>query len=430
MAFQYRPPDALKITGSAVATNWARFKEQWSNFEIATDTSDDDKAKRAAAFLTCIGNEAYDVFRAFQLSDTDKKDIDKVIAAFEEFCVGKVNVTYERYLFNQHSQEPNERFDVFLGELRRLAKSCKFEAMEDSLIRDRIVVGLRDDATRRKLLAQRDLSLNDAIDVCRASEQASRQLKAMTTDEVSATSMYRDAHSGRKQQQHWRDKSEKCDKSVQRDKSVSRPDTWSVSQSTGCRSCGKQHEKRYCPAYGKTCSYCNKQNHFASVCFMRRNKQSKREVCNNDDSDVDELLSLNDDAERWYTRMKINGRTVCFMLDSGATANILPISLVNELGRRAEVRPTLKRIRMFDKTELNVFGIITLPVGHLITGKSTNLEFYVANRHEQAILGCKACKLLDLLKPVNENICVLSSNPLSTATCMTEQDVINEYADQ
>jgi len=247
--------------------------------------------------------------------------------------------------------------------------------MEDSLICDRIVVGLRDDATRRKLLAQPDLSLNDTIDVCRASEQASRQLKAMTTDEVSATSMYRDAQPGRKQQ-HWRDKSEKCDKLVQRDKLVSRPDTWSVSQSTGCRSCGKQHEKRSCQAYGKTCSYCNKQKHFASVCYMHRNKQSKR-----------------------------------------------------ELGRRADVRPTLKRIRIFDKTELNVFGIITLPVGHLITSKSTDLEFYVANRHEQAILGCKACKLLDLLKLVNENICVLSSNPLSTATCMTEKDVINKYAD-
>jgi len=73
MAYQYRPPDALKITGSAVATNWAIFKEQWSNFEIATDTSDDDKAKGAAAFLTCIDNEAYDVFWSFQLSDTDKK---------------------------------------------------------------------------------------------------------------------------------------------------------------------------------------------------------------------------------------------------------------------------------------------------------------------------------------------------------------------
>jgi len=60
---------------------------------------------------------------------------------------------------------------------------------------------------------------------------------------------------------------------------------------------------------------------------------------------------------------------------------------------------------MFDKTELHVFGIITLPVGHLIAaGKSTDLELYVANRLEHAIVGCKACKLLDLLKPVNYNI--------------------------
>jgi len=109
MAFQYRPPDALKITRRAIATHWARFKEQWSNVEIATDTSDDDKAKRAAAFLTCTGNEVYDMFRSFQLSDTDKNDIVMVIAASEEFCVGKVNVAYELPVLVQPTQPGTER---------------------------------------------------------------------------------------------------------------------------------------------------------------------------------------------------------------------------------------------------------------------------------------------------------------------------------
>jgi hypothetical protein len=84
-------------------------------------------------------------------------------------------------------QESSKRFDVYLGKMRRMARSCKFEGMLESMIRDRIVVGTRDDSTRRKLLQIHDLTLKRAIDICKASEAAGRQLKAMTTlDEVQA----------------------------------------------------------------------------------------------------------------------------------------------------------------------------------------------------------------------------------------------------
>jgi len=58
-----------------------------------------------------------------------------VIAAFEKYCVGAVNVTYERYVFNRRLQECGERFEAFLGEIRRPARSCKFAAVEESFIR-------------------------------------------------------------------------------------------------------------------------------------------------------------------------------------------------------------------------------------------------------------------------------------------------------
>jgi len=59
-----------------------------------------------------------DVFCTFELSDTNRKDIDKVIEAFRAYYIGTVNVTYERYLFNKQSQESGERFDQFVGDLR------------------------------------------------------------------------------------------------------------------------------------------------------------------------------------------------------------------------------------------------------------------------------------------------------------------------
>jgi len=142
--------------------------------------------KRAAVFLTCIGSDAYGVYRAFEFdADGDRKKLDPIVATFERFCVGAVNVTYERCVFNHRVQEGGERFDVFLGDVRRLARSREFGGVEESMICDRIVVGIREDATRHKLLQIRDLTLAKAVDICKASEAAGKQLKAMAgTDEV------------------------------------------------------------------------------------------------------------------------------------------------------------------------------------------------------------------------------------------------------
>ena len=48
-------------------------------------------------------------------------------------------------------QKANERFDMctFLGEVRRIAKSCQFEFIEGSMTHDLVVMGVKDDATRK-----------------------------------------------------------------------------------------------------------------------------------------------------------------------------------------------------------------------------------------------------------------------------------------
>ena len=51
-------------------------------------------------------------------------------------------------------------------------QSCAFEHLEDSLIRDRIIIGIRDDPTRHRLLQQKNVTLANAIDACKASHQS------------------------------------------------------------------------------------------------------------------------------------------------------------------------------------------------------------------------------------------------------------------
>ena len=285
-SMHYRPPEPLRIHGSNIADNWKRFHEQWEDYEVAVGLNGEDKKKRGAILLTCVGNEAYDVYRSFEFPPgVDRKDIDNITAAFTKFCVGQVNVTYERYIFNRRNQENQERFEVFLGEIRRLARTCEFGDVLDSMLRDRIVCGLRDDATRRKLLQVRDLTLNTAIDICKSSESASQQLKEMSTasDEVNAASVSAAAQVPRPRPTRLgKDATVPLTSASPTTRRDQPSDTRGAPTTPKkCRYCGWQHDFRSreaCPAYGKTCTKCNQPNHFRKVCTFSGTKK-RPEVC-------------------------------------------------------------------------------------------------------------------------------------------------------
>ena len=174
------PPIPLKL-GSEVAADWERFLSEWNNYEIAIELDEASAKKRSAVFLACIGSTAQGVFRTFKFENADdRSDVSKIIDAFQRYCVGEANVTYERYVFNQRIQQPGEAIEDFVADLRKLAKTCQFEQLEDSLIRDRVIVGIRDEPTRRRLLHQKKLTLVDTVDACKASEATSRRLRMLS----------------------------------------------------------------------------------------------------------------------------------------------------------------------------------------------------------------------------------------------------------
>ena len=136
--------------------------------------------------------------------------------------------------------------------LRTLVRSCNFGALEESLLRDRIVMGINVDATRRKLLQSRNLSLQSAIDICRTRELASRQMK-----EIQPGDSVHKVSEGRLSRKEERKKipsqSRGREPSINKDRSVK-----------NCKFCGKKHEfqKELCPAYGKDCRKCGKKKSF------------------------------------------------------------------------------------------------------------------------------------------------------------------------
>ena len=142
-------PSKLELTWD-LATNWKTFHRHCNNYEAAVRLKDPgnptvNKSLRTATLLTCIGSDALGVYEGLKFAnEDDKKDIDVVLRKLLRYCIGETNEIYERYRFNKRVQEHNESLDAYVTALRTLARTCSFGVLENSLIRDRFVIGVRD----------------------------------------------------------------------------------------------------------------------------------------------------------------------------------------------------------------------------------------------------------------------------------------------
>ena len=174
-----RPPPPLNLKDSAVE-GWKLFNQGWGNYIIITDVAQKENKYQKAMFLHCIGPDALKVYNTFNLPEDDSTKLKDIVQKFEEFIIGEPNETYERYKFNQRTQKSAETADQFVTALKTLSATCNFcDCMRETLIRDRLVTGINSPETRKKLLEQRKLSLQNAIDICRAMESSASQLKDM-----------------------------------------------------------------------------------------------------------------------------------------------------------------------------------------------------------------------------------------------------------
>ena len=100
--------------------------------------------------MSVIGEDATKPFDAFEWGETDDDSkIEDVLAKFHEYCEPRTQVIYERYRFNSRNQEPGESIASYLTELRTIAKNCQHESITpEEPLRDRIVLGIRDDKMR------------------------------------------------------------------------------------------------------------------------------------------------------------------------------------------------------------------------------------------------------------------------------------------
>ncbi len=428
----FPPPRALNITAGNMAEEWKSWIQRFEIYFTAIEAGKKAEAVQIAIFLSCIGEDALHVYNTFLFADDERNKMAAVREKFERYFSPRRNVVFERYQFWRLQQQQGENVDAFVIALRLRAKSCEFGDLTDSMIRDKVVLSCPDSRLQERLLREADLSLVKAVDLCHAAEVTNQQLKAIKA----GTDLTSSAHS------------------------VSAVTSRRVPAATArkCSNCGGHHPPKSCPAYGKTCHNCDKQNHFALCCRSQKHSDSSskhaathnggrrnsiRRSSNSDNShgstaahavDLcgqhdDELyvgqLTIDSLAESesgshsrtsWWKTVSIGGSSVDCKLDSGAEANIISQRVLESLREPPALLPTSSTLVAYNNTRIKPLGIARLVVQ--VNAASHQLDFFVVSHNAATILGLPSCRQLDIIRRVD-----------TVSASTAKSDLLSEYSE-
>lgn len=414
------PPKSLNLNGD-LAVNWKKWKQSLELYMIASGANDREERVKVALLLHIIGEEALDLYNTFDLTEQEKNSYAAILQKFENYCVPRANTSVEAYKFNNRVQGPDESFDNFVSDLRKISSMCDFGNLRDRLIMDRIVQGVKDHQVKLRLLAEQNLTLARAVEIGKAAEQARVQMKTINNEagvetvaaKVKENQTQRGSFRGRGHygrggrgrngaQERLQDNRNKQQVSHFRRGGRGSCSTSNFEQKT-CYRCGYGYSIGHnCPAIGKTCKNCKKSNHFASVC---KNK-TVNEVLESDSTVF--LGSLNATVNvlenDWFQKLNLVDCN-CeynFKLDTGAQVNLLTSSIVKELGLQHIIKPSNVTLTSFAGNNLAVVGKIALRCA--LGSRLVWLDFEVVNLKNTApILGLPGIQKLEILKR-NENV--------------------------
>ncbi len=394
------PPPPLVLSGN-LAENWRKFRQRFKLFMTATAKDGSSDKVKSSILLSTVGEDALELYNTFHFVDEENSmKLKPILDKFEAYCVPKRNITYERHRFFTCSQREGERIDQYVTELKNRAKTCEFELLNDSLIRDRIVCGIQSNALRERLLREQDLSLERAVAMCRAAESSKIQIQELHADSNLPVHTVR---------QHGKQESK-----GNSSRPVQKGNTDSL-----CNNCGYQHASKSCPAYGKRCHNCGKSNHYARKCRSPPVPKNQVHMVEEVEEElfVDSVGSSVSSSKDWIVSLSVQGTFLPLKLDSGSQANILSEKAYNQIVNKPQLYPTRTKLTGYLDHNIPVIGQCTTTVKH----KSCELQvtFVITPHDNQSLLGLKACEDLGLVKRV-----------LTVESHMTDKDsIFQNYAD-
>lgn len=385
--------------------SWPKWVRRYGRYRVASGLYQKDEAIQVNSLLYTMGDEADDVLASFIFDPPEDQDkYDKVKEKFDNHFVVRRNTIYERAKFNQRVQGPDEPVDSFITALYCLVEHCEYGTLRDEMLRDRLVVGLKNAKLSEKLQLDATLTLGKAVNMARQNESVHKQQEIVRgantvgDQKPSNVDAIRTSRFRRKEQNDFERKD---------DARTSTTKSPYKSPTHGCQRCGNAfHKRQICPARDATCHNCGAKGHFARLCKSK--KLNEIEVVDSDSEFggteifLGEISDDKTQQKAWATNVAVNGKFIKFKLDSGADVSVISSELFKALPTEQQNRLKNADKKLYGpcRYELLCKGKFLASLTH--RGKSCEEEIYVIDNLDQPLLSRPACCALGIIAKVEE----------------------------
>lgn len=402
---QMRLPSPLVLEGD-MTENMDFFEKSWNNYVKATKMDSwpaIDNQQKVSILLSVIGEPARKKFFNFELTEAQRNDPDAALTAIRDKVTPKRNVILDRLEFFSATQFSRESTDDFATRLKILAHGAKLGNLMDELVTYKLVTANKWPQIRSKMLAIPDITIDKAVDMCRAEEITTKRCQDLAIQSMDS-------------------KSESEIKKVRKSKSRPKPKT------LHCKFCGDQHEfsKGVCPALGKRCNRCKGRNHFERVCKAKRKsyrgtrrvKEIKDDSSESEESSASQDDASSEDSEPEYEIGKIfdcSERGGCVVaelelkfcekwkkikceLDTGANTSLIGQNYLVKQDKEENLvmLPSKLRLQSFGGSPIKVLGQVKVPCRR--KGRKYSLVLQVVEGDHCPLLSAKASRVLGFVK--------------------------------
>lgn len=436
MALKLPPPQPMNFRNEAgqLADKWKSWRE---TVTLYTDLAMQDKPEKekCQTILYLIGEEGRKIYHTWQIPEEERDKVAPLLERFTNYCTPKANITLERYKFNTTSQAEGESVEEYATKLRKLSKNCNYGKLEDELVRDRLIVGLRDNSLKERLLRESTLTLDTALQMCKI-------------EEISKSGM------GLLDSQH-----RMSVQTLQRKKSSPSPKVYNPSTKHKpknrsslktqpkkfCTNCGgSPHPFLQCPARNQTCNYCKKLHHFKKVCRKLKHNQTY-EITMGDNSTEEEeeeqyscafeTIKLNKSDSEAFATVKVklpewSKATLKAKIDTGSQGNALPLRLYRKMfpsqvdkdGTPTDLTQSEVKLTGYGGHQIRQFGTCSIECSY--KDKTECATFYVTEDKGSAILGLPTLQALGM---ISLNYGIEQKSNSRTDHIRNKEDLISKY---
>ncbi|CAC5397535.1 unnamed protein product [Mytilus coruscus] len=149
--FQVAAPEKIDF---CKPETWTKSIQRFDRFRSASGLEERAGATQVNSLIYTMGPEADDIFASFDLSEENKKKYATVKEQFDKMHRSihlvnierslRRNVIFKRAKFNKRKQDDDEGVESFVTSLYTITEHCEYNDLRQEMIRDRIVVGIKD----------------------------------------------------------------------------------------------------------------------------------------------------------------------------------------------------------------------------------------------------------------------------------------------